>query len=88
MLAFLTKVIGLVARGKAAKAIAGGGAGAIISALTTNDVIGKVWSAFAGGATEAIVPQAHDLGFQVATVVVGYIVGHVITWLSPANKPA
>ena len=84
----LTPAIGLIARGKSAKAIAGGAAGAITSVLVSNDIVGQVINAFTGGVGEALVPQAHDLGFAVAQAIAGYIVGHVITWFAPANKPA
>lgn len=92
MLAFLSKiitpVIGIVARGKAAKAIGAGIGGAVTTVIVGNDVIGKVWEALAGGATEALVPQAHDLGFALAQAAAGYVVGHVIAWFAPANAEA
>ena len=80
MITILTGLVGLVAKGRAAKAIAGGlgtlGMAAFEPAIKSfNEGLG----AGLGTSTE-------QLGLTIGQLIGGFIVGYVITWLAPANK--
>ncbi len=60
--------------------------------------VSTISKAIAGGTVSALVALAARYGFQphpetvtavgaILTVLIGYIVGHVVVYLSPANKP-
>lgn len=76
----LTGIIGKVAKGKAAKAIAAGAGGAI---LTAGEPIAD---AFVTGFTTGALPQIEQLGSILGSAVAGYVVGYVITWFAPKNE--
>ena len=78
----LTTVIGLVAKGKAAKAMAGGAAGAILTA-------GQPFvDTFVAGFQAGALPEVKHLGVILGQAIAGYVVGYAVTWFAPANKPA
>ena len=81
MFSILTAVIGVVARGAAAKAIGGALGGAIATQL------GPLANVFAGGVVTGATPAIGSLGALVGQLVIGGAVGYAVTWLSPANKP-
>lgn len=82
MLAILTSIIGIVARGRAAKAIAGGMAGVVLTA-------GEPFlDAFTKGFAAGGVPAVHDLGVVVGQALIGGLVGYLAVWLAPKNKEA
>jgi hypothetical protein len=78
----ITSVIGIVAKGKAAKAMAGGAAGLILTA--GEPIVDAIGKGFATGA----IPQFEQLGVILGQAIAGYLVGFVITWFAPANAPA
>lgn len=82
MLAILTTIIGIAAKGKAAKAIAGGMAGIVLSAGA------PFLDAFTKGFAAGGVPAVHDLGALAGQIIVGGLVGYLTVWLAPPNKPA
>lgn len=82
MIPFLTSIIGVIAKGKAAKAIAGGAGGVILSAG------GPVLEMLQAGFVQGIGPSIEQIGVAVGQAVGGFLVGYVVTWLAPANKPA
>lgn len=78
----LTAVIGLVAKGPAAKAIAATIPGAISGLFLGPEVI----AAFQQGVTDAgAIPLAHQIGMLVGGAVFGGI-NFVITYFAPKNK--
>lgn len=82
LIPILTTIIGVVAKGKAAKAIAGGLSGAVLTAG------GPIVDAFATGFSTGALPKIEEVGVMVGQLVGGWIVGYAVTWLAPANKPA
>jgi hypothetical protein len=82
MLTLLTSVIGIFAKGRAAKAIAGGLGGLIITA------IGPATKSFQSGFGQGIGTSVEELGLVAGQIVGGFIVGYVITWLAPKNEDA
>lgn len=79
MIPILTSIIGLVAKGEASKAIAGGLAGLIITAS------GPALESFQHGFGVGVGTSFDQLGMTVGQLVAGFITGYVITWLSPKN---
>lgn len=85
MLGILSAIIGVVAKGKAAKAIAGGLSGAIATQLTSdNPLVGAFWT----GVTTGALPSVQEAGVMVGQVVIGGIIGYGVTWLAPKNAVA
>lgn len=82
MLAILTSIIGVIAKGKAAKAIAGGLGGVIL--MAGEPMVNAIGEGFAKGA----LPHLTTLGVVLGNAVVGGLVGYITVWLAPANKPA
>lgn len=82
MLGILTAIIGVVAKGKAAKALAGGAAGVVLTAGE------PLINALSGGFVEGGLPAVHDLGVVLGQAVIGGLVGYLTVWLAPANKQA
>jgi hypothetical protein len=81
----LTAVIGLVAKGSAAKARAGALAGAIVSQISSdNPLVVAFWK----GVTTGALPKVTELGIMVGQVVIGGLIGRVMVYWSPANAPA
>ena len=80
MLGLLTTIIGVVARGTAAKAIAGGVAGTLL--MAAEPALRSFQSGFATGVGNSV----EELGLAVGQLVAGFIVGYVVTWLSPKNE--
>lgn len=78
----LSSVIGVVAKGKAAKAIAGGAGGVILTAG------GPVLEMLQNGFVQGLGPSVEQLGVAVGQAVGGFVVGYLITWIAPANKEA
>lgn len=78
----LTAVIGTVAKGKAAKAMAGGAAGVVLTAGQ------PIVDAFLQGVSTGALPKITELGTIIGATLAGYAVGFVVTYLAPANKPA
>ena len=72
MVTFLTSVLGLFAKGKAAKAIAGGLGAAILPGLSA-------------GFNEGIGSSFEELGLALGQMVGAFVVGYVITWMAPKN---
>ena len=81
----LTAVIGIVARGKAAKAIAGTVSGAIATQLANDN---SLVSAFVNGVTTGALPKVTELGVMVGEVAIGGLIGWILTWFAPKNKAA
>lgn len=81
MIPILTSIIGLVARGSVAKAIAGGVASSAVMAAE------PLLTAFQMGLISGAGDSVEQLGVAVGRAIAGFIVGYVITWLSPANTP-
>lgn len=77
----LTSIIGVVARGTVAKAIAGAMGGALASQL------GPITNVFAGGVVMGATPAVGSLGRLVGEVVIGGAIGYFVTYFAPANKP-
>jgi hypothetical protein len=77
----LTTVIGLIAKGPAAKARAAGAAGAVVLAAQ------PVVDAFVKGFQTGALPQVEQLGVIVGSAAVGWIIPYAVTWLSPKNAP-
>lgn len=82
MLSILTSIIGVIAKGKAAKAIAGGAGGVIVAAG------GPVLDMLQAGFVQGLGPSVEQLGVALGQAVGGFIVGYIVTWLAPANKTA
>ena len=80
--AILTGIIGKVAKGAAAKAIAGGVSGAVLTSAE------PVFNAFSKGLATGALPRVEELGVAVGSMVAGYVVGYIVTWYAPANKDA
>jgi hypothetical protein len=78
----LTAVIGVIAKGRAAKAMASGAAGLILTA--GEPIVDAIGKGFATGA----IPQFEQLGVILGQAIAGYLVGFAITWFAPANAPA
>lgn len=81
MISILTTILGVVAKGRASKAIAGGLAGALINGA------GPLIDAFSQGVFTGAEPAVAQLGVAVGQFVIGGAVGWVLTWLAPANEP-
>lgn len=79
MLSILTTIIGVIAKGPAAKARAGSLAGAILTGAQ------PVIDAFADGFAAGAIPPVEQLGAALGSLIVGGVVGYIITWVSPAN---
>lgn len=82
MLEILSAIIGVVAKGKAAKAIAGGLGGVVL--MAGEPMVNAIGQGFAEGG----IPAAHDLGVVLGQAIIGGLVGYATVWLAPANKPA
>jgi len=79
--AILTAVIGTIAKGKAAKAIAGGLGGVIL--MAGEPMVNAIADGFADGA----LPHLTTLGVVLGNALVGGLVGYVTVWFAPANAP-
>lgn len=64
----------------AAKAIGGGLAGAVLNGS------GPMIDLFSKGLVAGAGPQIEQLGYVLGNVVLGYIVGFAVTWISPKNS--
>lgn len=80
MLGVLTAIIGVVAKGKASKAIAGAILPAVAGAFVGPEVLGS----FQSGVGEGLTPAAYSLGVALGGVVAGGI-NYAVTWLAPKN---
>lgn len=78
----LTAIIGVVAKGKAAKAIAAGVGGLALTA--GQPIVDTLVSGFSAG----VMPSIEQLGLVLGQAVGGFIVGYAITWFAPKNAPA
>lgn len=81
MLSKLTSLIGLVARGPAAKGIAGGIGGILVTALD------PAVQSFQKGFADGIGASTQELGLVLGQTIGAFLIGYVITWLAPANTP-
>lgn len=81
MVTILTSILGLVAKGKVAKAIGGGISGTVLMAVE------PALKSFQGGFAQGVGSSVEELGLVAGQLVAGFVTGYVITWLSPANKP-
>lgn len=79
MIGILTSIIGLAAKGQAAKAIAGGISGTLL--MAAEPAVKSFQEGFAVGIGNSI----EELGVVAGQLIAGFIVGYVITWLSPKN---
>ena len=75
MVTLLTSVIGLLAKGKAAKAIAGGIGAAILPGLSA-------------GFNQGVGSSFEELGLALGQMVGAFVVGYLVTWIAPKNKDA
>lgn len=75
----LTSVIGMVAKGTAAKARAGGVAGAVLMGFD------PVIQAFEKGFATGALPQVEELGLIIGQALVGWLLGYVTVWFAPKN---
>ena len=75
----LTSVIGKVAFGAAAKARAGGVAGAILMGTT------PIIEAFEKGFGTGALPKIEELGVIVGSALAGWIVGYIGVYFAPKN---
>lgn len=76
----LTKVIGLIAKGRNSKAITGGVGGAVTgAALPFVDIF---YTAFIEGLT----PSIEQFGILLGATVGGWLFNKALVWLFPANK--
>ena len=82
MLGILTSILGVVAKGKAAKAIAGGLGGVVL--MAGEPMVNAIGEGFAAGA----LPHLTTLGTVLGNAIVGGLVGYVTVWLAPKNKEA
>ena len=64
---------------RAVKAQFGGLGGIVVTAVPT------IYDAFVSGLAAGALPQVEQLGLIVGQIVAGYLVGYLITWISPAN---
>lgn len=80
MISFLTSIIGLVAKGQSAKAIAGGVVPAVLFG------VGPLIESFQSGLMSGAGNSFEQLGIAVGQTLAGFITGYIITWLSPKNK--
>jgi hypothetical protein len=80
--ALLTTAIGLVAKGVAAKARAGGVATAVVA------VGGPVVDMLHKGFVEGIAPSIEQVGLLAGQAVGAFIIGYAVTWFAPKNKEA
>lgn len=78
MIKFLTAVIGTVAKGSAAKAIAGGASTLIVGFEPLREV-------FLTNVVSGLEPAVAQLGAAIGAAIASYTIGHVITWLAPKN---
>ena len=82
MFTILTGIIGLVAKGSAAKAIAGGISGMLLMAAE------PAVKSFQGGFATGLGTSFEELGLVLGQLVGGFVVGYAVTYLSPTNtKP-
>lgn len=77
----LTSIIGLVAKGKAAKAI-GGSIGTLTGLAAFEPV-----QVFLSGIMEGMTPGLQDAGSMLGAAMVSMAVGYVMTWFAPKNAP-
>lgn len=82
MLGILTGIIGLIAKGKAAKAIAGGA-----SAIVTIPVVAPLAHEFFSGLREGAGPELRQAGALIGATLAAGLVQYAVTWIAPANKP-
>ena len=80
MFTLLTGLIGIVAKGRAAKAIAGGLATLGMAAFE------PALKSFQQGLGAGLGSSTEELGMVAGQLIGGFLVGYVITWLAPANK--
>jgi len=80
MITLLTSIIGIVAKGRAAKAIAGGVGTLAITALE------PAIKSFQQGFGSGIGSSVEEVGLVVGQLVGGFAVGYILTWLAPSNK--
>lgn len=81
--AALTAIIGTIAKGKAAKAIASGA-----SAVVTIPVVAPLAHEFFAGILEGAGPELRQAGALFGAAVATAAVNYALTWFAPANKPA
>lgn len=74
----LTAIIGVVARGPAAKAIAGGLGTALL----------PIGNTLVEGFSAGLMPSFEQIGLTIGQAAGAFVVGYVVTWLSPKNAEA
>jgi hypothetical protein len=79
----LTAIIGLVAKGKAAKAIAAGASG-----IVTIPVVAPLVHEFMEGVLAGAGPELRQAGALVGAALASAAVNYAVTWFAPANTPA
>jgi hypothetical protein len=79
----LTAIIGLVAKGKAAKAIASG-----VGGIVTIPVVAPLVHEFLEGVLAGAGPELRQAGALVGAALASAAVNYAVTWFAPANAPA
>ena len=79
MIGLLTGIIGKVAKGAAAKAIASQYSGALTTGTTAAIAV------FGDGLAAGALPQIKQIGVVVGAAVAGGVLNRVTTWIAPAN---
>lgn len=76
----LTSIIGVVARGRTAKATAGAILPAIVGALSGPDILAQ----FQGGVAESLSPVAYSAGVALGALAAGGV-NWCVAWIAPKN---
>mgnify|MGYP000582533516 CR=1 FL=1 len=79
----LTAAIGLVAKGKASKAIASGA-----SAVVTIPIVAPLAHEFFSGLLDGAGPELRQAGALFGAAVATAAVNYIVTWFAPANATA
>lgn len=81
IVSILSAVVGVVARGKSAKAIGSAIPGVVVGALAGPEML----DAFGTGFAEGAAPAAHMAGQALGALVLG-VANYAFAWLAPKNK--
>lgn len=79
----LTAIIGLVAKGKASKAIA-----ATVGGALSVPVVQPIADALFDGILSGAVPEVRKAGVVIGATVAVMATNWILTWFAPANKPS